>query len=1380
MTDPSSEDDGVLREWAPLEDLLQQIPLKAQRGLFTHELSLTCVDILPEYIAVGTNLGLVYWYGRRNRDLQRLRCENTAASVTCVKVISTVDYMVAAGNDQGSVTVFQIPKSPPDNLPESMKPKRNKQVERYTISGLHTSAVTAIEWSMNGMKLFSGDKNGLVVLTEIDFYMHLSKSVELLNEKYEIVQLSYSQQLLLVSTLYRSILCHRDDRWKVVQVGQKERKMLGHLGATLSPGTGRPQDLIIYASRPGLRIWLADRNGVVQQTLIYKDALSDHHPEVPLINPLPERLRTVRGDPQFGPVRQFHGNLLVTYSPDSIYILDPSNISVVGTVSGLRGVLDVSVSRDEIFVLEGGRSLIRLAYGPEAPPAPSELQGYRQENQQDPTFMSIPVSLTDNTVTLTLRGFTSKFKGSTIVPAIPFNKFGLFNRFDGSNEPIEHEDINPIITADEAMELPPIIAMPTDDLVELNVERKPLHSESSKIDENKIYKEYFNRAQRGSLNNHRGSNVSLDSSRAEILEKIGEQQFEDILFKPKHGKNKSRKVAKNKHLSGLESGSDSMSTSTNSIRSVNSDSEEAGSSEQVSGSTDCASTPTRCIDPSSSEDTLVRLSDCVVSEKTEVVNVNGLISDSSRKLGEITLSHNSEEKDCIIPHIKPDLRSPGSIERDVADKEKRLAKFLNLDTLYKDASADPEDPVANGELSECVTNENSNRDLESPKPQEDACHDVIADYKCPTDYTSNSTKDCEYSNSVEVSDEKLSSYNSVLSYGPPSGSSAPPSVHTSLDTYSPGQQSDTVVTEISPIERGDKWVQFKTPCPITSLSVCSHYVCCIDSRDFVFFSNFSRLGLKWQKLDNKARQVVMSQNGDLVWKLYKNTAYALKQPSYKGPFGTQWLEAAKDVQCIAVSESAAWTVSLDGRVYIHKYVTRERPFSTPEQVPCVYMATRICCFRERVWILTTTGEVLWRSHICEKTPEGRKWNKVEVHNVVDIALGCHETGWLIDSKNTILFSDDFTEPKPSWWQVLVSDYVFQETTPLEQFRNKLTDNYLCNLRPQCTVIVACGEDTLWISEKMATYVYMNKTEFTGHQWNGVNVRLLYPAIKWQMVSAEGIHEDKGQLWLFSRDGNLYCSSPDLHNLQPVELPSTSQVVCLAATLRAAWLLTAQGEVFIRQGLSDTCHNGYNWKRLDLSQIDNVRFTHVSCGRDVIWACDAQGDIYMAFGIPQSVSSSTFSPAWIPTDERTHTKIHFVKVYVGPVADMVWAIDVRRKVYIRKDILPDFPLGSGWVLVSGIDAVALSISGTAVWALDPGGSVYRRYGISPSNYVGDYWKRIPGAVSALTASVNDDLWAIEKKGSLLRHRPKTVKLSLQPQESKSQDSQVAPDEDWEVI
>lgn len=78
--------------------------------------------------------------------------------------------MVACGNTLGNISIFQIPKSHPDSLPENLKPK-NKQVERYTVTELHKAPISAIEWSKNGMKLFSGDKSGCVVLTEIDFYM---------------------------------------------------------------------------------------------------------------------------------------------------------------------------------------------------------------------------------------------------------------------------------------------------------------------------------------------------------------------------------------------------------------------------------------------------------------------------------------------------------------------------------------------------------------------------------------------------------------------------------------------------------------------------------------------------------------------------------------------------------------------------------------------------------------------------------------------------------------------------------------------------------------------------------------------------------------------------------------------------------------------------------------------------------------------------------------------------------------------------------------------------------------------------------------------------------------------------------------------------------
>lgn len=75
MAEPICEDEGLFQEWAPLTHLLQQIPLKVQKGLFSQDLSLTCVDVVSEYIALGTNLGLVYWYSRYNGDLQRLRLE---------------------------------------------------------------------------------------------------------------------------------------------------------------------------------------------------------------------------------------------------------------------------------------------------------------------------------------------------------------------------------------------------------------------------------------------------------------------------------------------------------------------------------------------------------------------------------------------------------------------------------------------------------------------------------------------------------------------------------------------------------------------------------------------------------------------------------------------------------------------------------------------------------------------------------------------------------------------------------------------------------------------------------------------------------------------------------------------------------------------------------------------------------------------------------------------------------------------------------------------------------------------------------------------------------------------------------------------------------
>lgn len=68
-------EEGFVREWAPCSHILNLIPPRIQTGIFSNELCLTCVDAVSEYIALGTNVGLVYWYDRKKGNIQRLRCE---------------------------------------------------------------------------------------------------------------------------------------------------------------------------------------------------------------------------------------------------------------------------------------------------------------------------------------------------------------------------------------------------------------------------------------------------------------------------------------------------------------------------------------------------------------------------------------------------------------------------------------------------------------------------------------------------------------------------------------------------------------------------------------------------------------------------------------------------------------------------------------------------------------------------------------------------------------------------------------------------------------------------------------------------------------------------------------------------------------------------------------------------------------------------------------------------------------------------------------------------------------------------------------------------------------------------------------------------------
>lgn len=98
-----------LREWSILNDVLAKVPAKLQRGIFYSDVNLTCVDVLTDFIALGTDVGIVFWYNRCNGNMIRLKCEvNNSFGYFMIIIIIIVDnvyiYIVRGMPDESSFT----------------------------------------------------------------------------------------------------------------------------------------------------------------------------------------------------------------------------------------------------------------------------------------------------------------------------------------------------------------------------------------------------------------------------------------------------------------------------------------------------------------------------------------------------------------------------------------------------------------------------------------------------------------------------------------------------------------------------------------------------------------------------------------------------------------------------------------------------------------------------------------------------------------------------------------------------------------------------------------------------------------------------------------------------------------------------------------------------------------------------------------------------------------------------------------------------------------------------------------------------------------------------------------------------------------------------
>lgn len=594
----------------------------------------------------------------------------------------------------------------------------------------------------------------------------------------------------------------------------------------------------------------------------------------------------------------------------------------------------------------------------------------------------------------------------------------------------------------------------------------------------------------------------------------------------------------------------------------------------------------------------------------------------------------------------------------------------------------------------------------------------------------------------------------------------------------------------------NSWLVWGVPENINSLAVTHMHIWYSDRSENLFYRQTDSMSGAWQKVDLAAQQIAVSRSGYIWWRLHQNTVYVGTGISSKKVEGKKQVEAIRDVTYIAVDEDCGWYIKLNGEIAVHKDLSRERPAYRSQKIPCEYDLIQLACLDRVVWGLTRDLQLVCRTGVSDQHPEGDEWCKYEspanchVPEMMSIALGDNNTGWCVDTQGQVWFCTNVTREHPfgqgMWYQVAFSDYFMMDPTMTDMMRSvaeRLDPQKLSQLltSPRSGGLIAATHVGTWFVPSYKNVIQACKSIMQGHHWTITPPLGMAVSSSWKLVSAGAYTAEHEYIWAQHVNGEMVIFSPEARHFKMVPQPSFSNhFICISASHDSLWGLTANGTIYVRNAVRNCCPEGVNWVRLDLEQLGNIFFTHLSCGSDCVWAVDNNGDVYHKFGVLPP-TDKLFTPVWLQVDPEP-SGIIFTHVVAGPENWMVWAIDNKKQVYMREGISEKLSIGTKWCQITGTPANQLSISKLTVWALNPEGEILHRLGVSLANRGGDYWKKIPGVFTYLSASPSNELWAISKELQLYRHHTKFIYRKRQSSVSAATDllDHSTLEDDWEIV
>lgn len=1421
----SVSDPVTFREFCPLYYLLNAIPTKIQRGFRSIVVYLTALDTNGDYIAVGSSIGMLYLYCRHLNQMKKYNFDGKMESITVVKLLSCFDDLVAAGTASGRVAVFQLVSS---------LPGRNKQLRRFDVTGVHKTSITALAWSPNGMKLFSGDDKGKIVYSSLDLDQGLCSSHLVLEEPSSIVQLDYSQKVLLVSTLQRSLLFYTEEK-AVKQIGSQPRKSTGKFGACFIPGLCKQSDLTLYAARPGLRLWKADVHGTVQATYILKDVFAGGVTPFELY----PRLEPSDGGSCISPEKHlglvscfFREGWVLSWNEYSIYLLDTVNQATVAGLEGLGDIVSVSCTENEIFFLKGDRNIIRISSRPEGIASivrdglamtrcSEQVHGQHLEKSLGATVCetrlrgssvassvaseqrsrSSSLNSTDSGSGLLLPGLQAASElGQSGQPSS--QRFSVISSEDFDQELI----VKPIkvkkrrrkrkteggskSTCPSSLESTPCSELPADSPQSLNTDLLSMTSSALGSSMDQLSTE--SPEQESNL----GGEVNGISQ-----ENSGPEAFH-VLELPGPAPGPASTPTDEENCTGKEASQCSHTQDTDLLSGVLTlplqPEEDVGGADIISGLDE---------QPGPAADAAVHTEFCLRGQNSSAEEQEAdtmEFSDPQSTFSEAPLLDSSMLPSSLSWPPGAEQWLPGigvyDITTETASPE---ADILTHVAVPSHLSSNPW---------HLLTDSNTGQ-KETPTFQCDMGN--VEGQVTPLASASVASTHAHWldqpfqDQAVTSSDEE-----DIYAHGLPSSSSETSVTELGAgrslqDLSQPGAEETTL---LKADQFAESWMGYSAPgYGILSLAVSEKFLWCLDYKGGLFCSPLPGAGLRWQRFEDAVQQMAVSPSGALLWKIEQksNRAFACGKVTIKGK--RHWYEALPQAVFVALSDDTAWIIRTNGDLYLQTGLSVDRPCARAVKVDCPYPLSQIAARNSVVWALTEQRALLYREGVSSFCPEGEQWkcdivSERQTLEPVCITLGDQHTLWALDIHGKLWFRTGVVPKKPQgdddhWWQVSITDYVvfdqcslFQTImhathsvataaqAPVEKVADKLRMAFWSQQLQCQPSLLGVNKSGVWISSGKNEF-HVAKGSLIGTYWNTVVPRGTASATKWAFVLASPAPtQDGSSLWLCQSSKDLCIISAQNVQCRPstVQLPPDAEMRTYAACQDALWALDSLGQVFIRT-LSKSCPTGMHWTKLDLSQLGTVRLTSLACGNQHIWACDSRGGVYFRVGT-QPLNPSLMLPAWIMIEPPVQLAgVTLVSVHSSPNDQMLWALDSRWNVHVRTGITEEMPVGTDWEHVPGLQACQLALSTRTVWARCPNGDLARRYGITDKNPAGDYWKKIPGSVSCFTVTSSDELWAVGSSGCLLQRLTKTFSHSHNPQNSQVASSHPEElEEEWEVI